>query len=380
LVQFPWWTCGVGAGTFEAPFKATSNGYFAEWIAFFASALYLINAVPFMSRVMEASQRTASAREQQLAVLLLIFSFIELLAALVECNDHSDCSDEYGWAIFVGIVSCVCSCGYLALHATCMERKLCFGISIAAYFGYSMLFLWVWGTGVLTFDKPFVATGNGYFSSWGAMITSILFAGVAGGHLVPAGAPEQPPVAETINIEVALPVGQSGLFIESRQGTVMSITDGKDANGATVATALFEGRDDYCKWTLLPTDEVDWFYLIPAVSADRSRALHIPQKSKENGIVATLMTLPDDRAKDGLANFKVAFDRVPNSDSWFFMKCKHSNKCLHIAGASKAPKAEISQADMEDKPHFHWKIKNLKEYEPQESNIAGTVPENVISR
>ena len=64
----PWyrWLCGVGAGTFEAPFKVqwpvhfanpiemaemavvwqhTSNGYFAEWLGFFCSLYYMIVVV-----------------------------------------------------------------------------------------------------------------------------------------------------------------------------------------------------------------------------------------------------------------------------------------------------------------------------------------------
>ena len=41
-----WWICGVGAGTFKAPFKSFGNGYISEWICFFASLYYCSMAVP----------------------------------------------------------------------------------------------------------------------------------------------------------------------------------------------------------------------------------------------------------------------------------------------------------------------------------------------
>lgn len=381
VVLFVWWLFGVGAGTFEDPFKQTDNGYFAEWIAFFASMYYMANEVPFMAKALEASQHTSAAREQQLAALVVIFSLIELTACVVECNDHHDCSGTYGWAVFVGTVSSVCAIGYLLLHTICMDRKPCFGLSISAWYGYGMLILWCWGCGVLTFDKPFRQTGNGYFSSWGAMISSILFAGVAGGHLVPTDDPKSPPIAETINLEMALPVGRGSLFLESRLGTVMSIMDSKDADGSTVAAAVFDDHD-HCKWTLQPTDEDEWYYLVPAVNSDKSRALHIPQKSLEDGTVATLMTLPEPRTADKSDNFKVAFTQVSESSEWFYIVVKHSRKYLQVD--ANGPGAEISQHDMKDDSAFHWKFisqaDDFKGATTGQAQIAGAVPGNVISK
>ena len=49
---------------------------------------------------------------------------------------------------------------------------------------------WGFGAGVLTFDKPFTQTGNGFFASWASFVCSILFTTETLGLTPAVGKPE----------------------------------------------------------------------------------------------------------------------------------------------------------------------------------------------
>lgn len=178
---FIWWLCGVGAGTFEAPFKHTSNGYFAEWLGFFCSLYYMIVVVPPLARLFNVAHQKSenAASEQRWAGLLTIFALIEVVQSLVECTDHDICTDEYLWALICGGISALITMIYIPLH----EKISNSGAS--KYIGYFLVLHWVFGAGVLTFDKPFTVTGNGYFACWGSVLASLMFALEAGQHALP---------------------------------------------------------------------------------------------------------------------------------------------------------------------------------------------------
>jgi len=176
-----WWIVGVGAGTFSSPFKATGNGYFAEWLGFVVS-IYFVAITSRFAKQLEAAQNVASAGawEQWFAVIAMIFSLIEVIASAVEftesAGDTESDAGEYGWAIACGLISLGFYGVYVPLHRKCRKDHL-------PYFGYSMVVWWTAGVGILTFDRPFVDTGNGYFSCWGAFIATACFAITAGGHI-----------------------------------------------------------------------------------------------------------------------------------------------------------------------------------------------------
>jgi len=103
---------------------------------------------------------------------ILVASCVELAQAAENCQqDGNDCEDEDGYAVAVGCVSlivCLCYCALLYFQFTMIE----------GYNQYLSIFLLLWwgvGTVVLTFDDPFINTGNGYFACWGGALLSIYY-------------------------------------------------------------------------------------------------------------------------------------------------------------------------------------------------------------
>jgi hypothetical protein len=215
-----WWLCTVGAGTFKGPFKTIQNGYIAEWVGFFAISYYLVLTCQPLYGIFIKSLVTAeqSSHEQRYAALMAIWSFIFWLAAVVVCTDdenNTDCGDEYGYTIFVGVVSMIVFLAYVPLHS---RMKQC---GCSKWFGYVAVVYWGAATGVTTFDKPYAppghgsstnaVTGNGFFSAWAAFFTCIMFAMEAGTHPWPKAAaaadvpePTEPtPSVPTPDAEVA---------------------------------------------------------------------------------------------------------------------------------------------------------------------------------
>lgn len=174
---FIWWLFGVGACTFYSPFKQTGNGYFASWIGFLASIKLVIVSQPRLRALTAVGQAKIdeAQAETQWILIVLLGTIIECIDALVECFKKDNCKGEYGWAISVGIISAFLCLVFLVFGKR-MSPQVVKGFSIL------LLLLWSFGTGVLTFDKPFTTTGNGYFGCWFAMIGSLLFALEAAGH------------------------------------------------------------------------------------------------------------------------------------------------------------------------------------------------------
>jgi len=182
-----WWTCGAGASTFKKPFKHTTNGYFSVWCCFICSTYLAIVNVPVFKKWFTAAKEDVGqqATKHRRAAIVLVASFVELIACSVECNESGanvDCTEEYGYAVIVGVISTFLFLVYLlcevAHHADCSKNKCgCLGCidKCSKFFGAFMILWWAAGAGVLTFDKPFKETGNGYFASWVSLVGSIFF-------------------------------------------------------------------------------------------------------------------------------------------------------------------------------------------------------------
>jgi len=103
---------------------------------------------------------------------ILIASCIELAQAAEDCDKVDMCNeDEYAYAVSVGCISLFLCLLYFILY------NFCFGM-IGNYNRYVPIFFFLWwaiGTVVMTFDKPFSDTGNGYFACWGAAILSLIY-------------------------------------------------------------------------------------------------------------------------------------------------------------------------------------------------------------
>jgi len=173
-----WWICGVGAGTFKLPFKNFGNGWISEWTAFFASLYYCSMAIPKCGQLFAAAEeRVSSRRETQYAGLLVLLSFVILLATLVECNElDKGCDSEYGYAIVASIISMVFAGAFIPFHTRCSE-------TISKYFALFLFVWWAAAAGTFTFDKPFkMHVGNGWFASWGCFLLSLAFCLEAWGY------------------------------------------------------------------------------------------------------------------------------------------------------------------------------------------------------
>jgi len=160
------WTTGAGVDTFRSPFTATGNGYFASWLAFAASLFFVHLTVPKVDQMFKYVAKKAMAQEtdQQIALIIFVSSIIELVAAATICDTTRRCENQLGWAVAVGTISLAICSLYIALWKILQRFRLVFAVIL--------LFLWIPGCGVLTFDTPFVVTGNGYFSAWVAFFYS----------------------------------------------------------------------------------------------------------------------------------------------------------------------------------------------------------------
>jgi len=118
--------------------------------------------------------QTPYDRAENLRLLFIIFlaSAVEVIAAARHCSAVSSCRKKDLWAVIVGSVSVVMTFLMMAaLYFMTVVNVVALEIA-----GVLLLAMWAAGTGILTFKHPFIAPGNGYFSSWVAFVVSLLFA------------------------------------------------------------------------------------------------------------------------------------------------------------------------------------------------------------
>eukprot|EP01062_Namystynia_karyoxenos_P014514 TRINITY_DN1521_c0_g2_i1.p1 TRINITY_DN1521_c0_g2~~TRINITY_DN1521_c0_g2_i1.p1 ORF type:complete len:619 (+),score=186.77 TRINITY_DN1521_c0_g2_i1:112-1968(+) len=169
-----WWIAGCGCMTFERPYKITGNGYFGAWGALIFSWLLCIEHWPVLKTPLEA---IAAAAGSIFVALLLLASAVVLVQTAVDCDEYSDadyCKNEVAWVLACSVVSLVV-----------VIVVIIFAEKVASFWKWIALFLFLWwcaGTGVATFDRPYEATGNGYFGCWAAVIAAAILCAQAFGQ------------------------------------------------------------------------------------------------------------------------------------------------------------------------------------------------------
>lgn len=150
---FAWWAVATGIMTFQGPFTATTNGYFATWAALSSSVMLLSASVPAVA------EKATGAKEKLLGAPLLIFLVCSLVVLFAGLQ-----FTQYGlWQVILGVIIAGIGIFYSLLFSLAGEKL---DASMQQYGTLIMLVLWAVEAGVCTFQAPFVVTGNGYFASW----------------------------------------------------------------------------------------------------------------------------------------------------------------------------------------------------------------------
>eukprot|EP00754_Rhynchopus_humris_P031913 Rhum_TRINITY_DN15366_c5_g1::Rhum_TRINITY_DN15366_c5_g1_i1::g.150124::m.150124 len=115
--------------------------------------------------------------------LVALMSLVVLIASSKVCADinrHAPvnrCKEEYAWAVACSVISLVLCAGLLIVWKLGKIQQPTLpgahGEQILAVF---LLIWWGAGAGVLTFERPFRAPGNGYFGAWAAFFGSVSIA------------------------------------------------------------------------------------------------------------------------------------------------------------------------------------------------------------
>jgi len=138
--------------TFKHPFTATSNGYFGAWISLASAILFCQQ----YSDMLKALVGRAGEHGPGLAILALASATL-LAQSLVHAEDYG-VRGNLTWAL-VGsglslLVCCLIAHFYSGMPDGFKWVALCLAL------------LWASLAGLLTFDGPYVGSGNGYFACW----------------------------------------------------------------------------------------------------------------------------------------------------------------------------------------------------------------------
>lgn len=151
---FVWWAVAAGIITFQNPFKATGNGYFATWTGFIAS----------VAGLGVTSDQAVSAVSGAGPLLGWLAASVVLVCAVPErIGDFKPDQGAAIYALIIAILSIITAIVFLALDSAGKAD------SVAVVKMYVLLFfsiLWIVAACATTFTNVFYYTGNGYFSVW----------------------------------------------------------------------------------------------------------------------------------------------------------------------------------------------------------------------
>ena len=166
LLLLLWWLLAATILTFEGPFVVTSNGYLSAWAALVLAAMLAAQLLePVAAKLRSAT--SLSGRPKLLFWLTLCGGCV-MLASI----EHASGSSEGAWGVSVGVLTLVIAGA--ALLAPPVAAKMDADPKIGKALSALLLALWIPGAGVLTFEGPFLATGNGFFGAWGGLFCALL--------------------------------------------------------------------------------------------------------------------------------------------------------------------------------------------------------------
>jgi len=167
-----WWGVGVASCTFDGPFENTGNGYFATWISLFVSIYICQITISKFATAIQSFWNDIGNPQQRVMGMIIILSLGEVYSCLLQMNERTGSTEDKAspqekWGLSCGLISAALVLVFLFLESR--VRRLNGKPGLLAYF---LIPWWLFGAGVLTFDEPFTATGNGYFCAWGCFCES----------------------------------------------------------------------------------------------------------------------------------------------------------------------------------------------------------------
>jgi len=171
-----WWIVGVVICTFDEPFEATGNGYFACWLALLASLYFCQITISKFGAIIMKCRNDVGNPQQRAMVVIALLSFMEAYACILQLDkinsidevlEGEKASSQEHWGLSCGIIS-----GALVIIVLFIEKRVNRLKGQPGILSYFLLPWWLFGAGVVTFDQPFTYTGNGYFCAWGAFCMS----------------------------------------------------------------------------------------------------------------------------------------------------------------------------------------------------------------
>eukprot|EP00401_Gymnodinium_catenatum_P025826 CAMPEP_0117559422 /NCGR_PEP_ID=MMETSP0784-20121206/53356_1 /TAXON_ID=39447 /ORGANISM="" /LENGTH=821 /DNA_ID=CAMNT_0005356807 /DNA_START=48 /DNA_END=2513 /DNA_ORIENTATION=+ len=163
-----WWFVVVAVSTFDHPYVYACNGYFAAWVAFAASCAIVLDEFECWDTLTDLRRSAEDWNLPVELVLVLASSLAVLVQSAVTCGDY-DCDGPAVWAATCSSVA------LLAASVCALSCKLGF-TRFAAFVSVGLAVLWVNGTMILTFYRPYKLLGNGFVASWVSVAAAILYA------------------------------------------------------------------------------------------------------------------------------------------------------------------------------------------------------------